>query len=149
MAVNMSARKTGKLSDTRPVMVSTTPVKPGVDIGLLRPWRIGFIVKGMGVKIVTDMTESIILGRIAPDGSEVPTVDLRPFDAETTGVSRKHLHIKAEGEGVYVADLGSANGTRLNGKRLDPNTFYPLQHHDELTLGLLELQVELLVDPLA
>ncbi len=149
MAINISARKTGKLSDTRPVMISTTPAKPGVDIGLLRPWRIGFIVKGVGVKIVTDMTESIILGRIAPDGSDVPIVDLRPFDAETAGVSRKHLHIKAEGEGVYVADLGSANGTRLNGKKLEPNDFVPLHHHDDLTLGLLELQIELLVDPLA
>lgn len=149
MAINMNVRKTGKLSDTRPVKISTAPAKQGVDIGLLRPWRIGFIVKGMGVKIVTDMTESIILGRIAPDGSDVPIVDLRPFDADTAGVSRKHLMIKAEGEGVYVADLDSANGTRLNNTKLEPNKFVPLHHDDLLTLGLLELQVELLVDPLA
>jgi hypothetical protein len=146
---NVIPKKTGKLSETRPVVLSPTTTPRGVAIGSLRPWRIAFTVRSAGVKIVTDMTESLILGRIAPESNTAPMIDLRPFGADDAGVSRKHLVVKADGEGVFVADLTSANGTLLNGKRLDAQTFYALHHQDRLTLGLLELDVELLIDPLS
>ena len=34
------------------------------------------------------------------------------------GVSRRHATVRVEGEGVLVVDLGSANGTYVNGKRV-------------------------------
>jgi pSer/pThr/pTyr-binding forkhead associated (FHA) protein len=38
-------------------------------------------------------------------------------------------------------DLGSANGTYINGKRLEPNVEQVLNHGDIIALGKLKLQV--------
>jgi hypothetical protein len=48
-------------------------------------------------------------------------------------VSRRHLRFVTSDGGVVVEDLGSANGTRLNGARLDGSS--PLTAGDELWLG--------------
>ncbi|MBE2271017.1 MAG: FHA domain-containing protein [Anaerolinea sp.] len=142
--------KTGKLTNPRPVEVVNTAVpQTALSLGLMRPWRMVFVVKDMGARIVVDVTDSVTLGRVPPTGGGTPTIDLRPFGAEKAGVSRKHLVVKVEGDGVYAADFGSANGSLLNGKRLEPNTFYPIHHQDEIVLGLLQIVVELLIDPLS
>jgi hypothetical protein len=41
-------------------------------------------------------------------------------------VSRKHAAIHATAAGVHVVDLGSTNGTFINGARIQPQTPYPL-----------------------
>lgn len=144
-----AGRKTGKLTDTHQVeVVSSETGRVEPKLGLLRPWRIAFVLQESGVRIITDVTETLVLGRIAPDNSDTPVIDLRQFDAEEAGVSRKHLLIKVEGDGVYAADLQSANGTLINGRRLEPHTFYPVYHRDELVLGLMRIVIELLIDPL-
>jgi pSer/pThr/pTyr-binding forkhead associated (FHA) protein len=38
-------------------------------------------------------------------------------------------------------DLGSANGTYLNGKRLGPNTEQSISHGDIIALGKLKIQI--------
>jgi len=68
-----------------------------------------------------------------------PEVDLSSFGGEA-GVSRRHAQI-TRGEGqVLVEDLGSSNGTFLNGVRLQPGLQHPLQHQDELRFGSLRFQ---------
>jgi predicted component of type VI protein secretion system len=55
-------------------------------------------------------------------------------------VSRKHAEVRWDGEGWAVMDLGSTNGIKLNGRRVDQAT---LQPGDRITLGLTELTFEL------
>jgi hypothetical protein len=81
------------------------------------------------------------LGRADPDQSILPDIDLSPFRAFEAGVSRLHASIHLSGEQASVMDLGSANGTRLNGKRLPAHTLTPLHDGDVLALGKLILQV--------
>lgn len=147
--MNGFARKTGKLTDSHQIRLGdeSKPLEP--RLGRLRPWRLAFVLKDAGVRIVSDVTEALILGRISPDGSDIPVIDLRPFDADDSGVSRKHLMIRVENDGVYATDLQSANGTFINGKRMDPNTSYPIYHHDVLVIGLMQIVIELLIDPLS
>jgi pSer/pThr/pTyr-binding forkhead associated (FHA) protein len=38
-------------------------------------------------------------------------------------------------------DLGSANGTYINGKRLNPNIEHSLNHGDIVALGKLKMQI--------
>jgi len=59
--------------------------------------------------------------------------------AEPT-ISRAHLAIGFDGENFFVEDLGSTNGTAVNGKR---EAKMNLCQGDEILLGKLLLQVKL------
>jgi Protein of unknown function (DUF3662)/Inner membrane component of T3SS, cytoplasmic domain len=55
-------------------------------------------------------------------------------------VSRKHAELRREGGRWVIADLGSTNGIKVNGRRVDRA---PLEPGDRITLGLTELTFEL------
>lgn len=51
-------------------------------------------------------------------------------------VSRRHALLQTDGQGgLLLRDIGAANGTRLNGKELEPMVDYPVNDGDEITLG--------------
>jgi len=93
-------------------------------------------------EIPVPIAEVITIGRNSdvPDDS-MPDVDLSVFGAGDKGVSRKHVKIKRKNILIYVADLGSINGTLLNGRRLIPNAERLLRNGDELQLGRLKVKV--------
>lgn len=61
----------------------------------------------------------------------------------SAGISRKHAEITVEGETVFVADLGSTNGTFINEERLVPGSrkeltsFFPLRLADDVIVTLV------------
>jgi len=81
------------------------------------------------------------LGRVSEAQPIMPDIDLTPYQAYASGVSRLHAVLKREGKHVFVMDLGSSNGTYLNGKRLKPNVDQSLAHGDMLSLGKLKIQI--------
>ncbi|OGO38243.1 MAG: hypothetical protein A2Z03_08415 [Chloroflexi bacterium RBG_16_56_8] len=81
------------------------------------------------------------LGRISEGQPIVPDIDLASFQAYASGVSRMHALIKRDGARVLIMDLGSANGTYLNGRRLSANMEQPLNHGDVIALGKLKMQI--------
>jgi serine phosphatase RsbU (regulator of sigma subunit) len=50
-------------------------------------------------------------------------------------VSRQHALIVCDGGQHFVEDLGSSNGTYLNGRRITPNTRVPLTDRDTMQVG--------------
>jgi hypothetical protein len=101
------------------------------------------IVFEVGEQQVTlPIAARIIVGRLghSPD-ADPPDVDLNQFSAREKGVSRRHCAITRKGKLVYLSDLGSSNGTRLNGKRLFGEQARLLRAGDELELGRLKLRV--------
>jgi pSer/pThr/pTyr-binding forkhead associated (FHA) protein len=48
-------------------------------------------------------------------------------------VSRRHLALDASAQGLRLTDLGSTNGSRLNGRRIDGSEV--LREGDEIELG--------------
>lgn len=90
--------------------------------------------------------EEFSLGRVAEGQPVMPDVDLSPFKAYEKGVSRLHLVLRRRGRDVVAMDLGSSNGTYLNGQRLPANIEQPLRHGDVLALGKLKVQVLLQMD---
>ncbi len=58
---------------------------------------------------------------------------------ESPAVSRQHARLQARGTGVTVEDLGSANGTLLNGRRID--RVETLREGDELRIADFLLQL--------
>jgi hypothetical protein len=81
------------------------------------------------------------MGRISEGQPIMPDIDLSPYQAYAAGVSRLHAVIKRDGRRIIFIDLGSANGTYINGKRLVPNVEQVLNHGDIIALGKLKLQV--------
>lgn len=57
-------------------------------------------------------------------GSEIPI--------DSPHVSRKHFELARTKEGFFITDLGSSNGTKLNGNRLPPHEPTRLDSGDEL-----------------
>src|SRR4051812_38178558 len=55
-------------------------------------------------------------------------------------ISRRHAEVRREGGGWTVVDLGSTNGIKVNGRRVDQAVLEP---GDRITMGLTELTFEL------
>jgi pSer/pThr/pTyr-binding forkhead associated (FHA) protein len=94
-------------------------------------------------ELEVSLAKSIRLGRSDPTQNMLPEVDLSDDLAMEHGVSREHLGIFCRGTDVMVEDLGSTNGTLLNGNRLDPYMPEPLKNGDQLQLGRLLVEVRL------
>jgi pSer/pThr/pTyr-binding forkhead associated (FHA) protein len=56
-------------------------------------------------------------------------------------VSRTHAKLIVEGDVCSVVDLGSANGTFINGQRIEPNVPVQLRPGDEVVFGTVRLRV--------
>jgi pSer/pThr/pTyr-binding forkhead associated (FHA) protein len=54
-------------------------------------------------------------------------------------VSRNHAEIRPQGDGFVLVDLGSTNGTKVNGVRIDQHV---LADGDELTFGNTRMRFE-------
>lgn len=70
-----------------------------------------------------------------------PGVDLQLSDQS---VSRKHIELIHSDEGTLLRDLGSGNGTKLNGKKISADTM--LNNGDEIQIGKTKIRF---VDELA
>ncbi len=81
------------------------------------------------------------MGRVAEGQLILPDVDLSPYQAYAQGVSRLHAALKVYNQRVFVTDLGSSNGTRVNGQKIMPNVDFPLNHGDVVALGKFKIQV--------
>ncbi len=91
---------------------------------------------------VSDRNE-FTMGRISENQPIMPDVDLSPFKAFDNGVSRLHAVIRNNSGNIIIMDLGSSNGTYINGTRIVPNIEQPLRHGDIVALGKLKMQVVL------
>lgn len=65
----------------------------------------------------------------------------------TRVISTKHAELRERQGGWHVCDLGSVNGTVLNGARLVAKKDYELHDGDQLAIGAYRLEFHLLVPP--
>lgn len=88
-------------------------------------------------------THEIVIGRVTTGSAMMPDIDLNSKNAENLGVSRLHLSVRydPQNNAVLVSDLGSANGTFINGQKVMAKEVRVLRHGDELRLGKLILTV--------
>ena len=79
--------------------------------------------------------------RTVLSGSRVVIGRSRDCDVtlDDANVSRRHAELRREGASWVVADLGSTNGVKVNGRRVQEQ---PLSPGDEITLGLERLTFE-------
>lgn len=94
-------------------------------------------IRDVAEPMMISPAEQLIFGRSDETSSVVPDIDLADYGALEKGVSRRHAVLEASGDTLILLDVGSANGTYLNGQRLAPNQPRVLRDGDEVRLGKL------------
>jgi pSer/pThr/pTyr-binding forkhead associated (FHA) protein len=71
-------------------------------------------------------------------------VDLTPVD-DKRSISRRHARIKREGDGTFcvVEDVGTMNGTFVNGVRLVAGRPVPVTAGDTVVFGTIQCRFEI------
>lgn len=91
--------------------------------------------------VTVEPAQRIIFGRSDNNSTYRPDVDLAPYGALEKGVSRQHAAMEINEDTLMLLDVGSSNGTFLNGQRLLPNQPRVLRDGDEVRLGKLVAHV--------
>ncbi len=91
--------------------------------------------------IIKPKSEDMILGRRDPTTGATPEVDLTAYAGYRMGVSRRHASLALENDQLNLWDLGSSNGTFINGTRLTPHQPNPLRDGDEVRLGQMVIHL--------
>jgi hypothetical protein len=92
-------------------------------------------------ELQVSLVKPIRLGRTDPVYDIFPEIDLTQDLGREHGVSREHTCIFQRGTVVKMEDLGSTNGTLLNGKRLDPYMPETLRDGDQFQMGEMLIEV--------
>lgn len=88
-----------------------------------------------------DVSKDVTVGRVPSSDDPPVTIDLEPFDGHDLGVSRQHAMLKRINDNLILVDLGSSNGTFVNGHRAEPGDRYYIMDGDTISFGRITLEV--------
>lgn len=108
---------------------------------LTEGWRIQFKIGDQ--KKTLPLKARITIGRAVDSDANSNEInfDLTPFGAYHFGVSRHHSIMTLSDGYLYLEDLGSTNGTRINGFQLTANQKYRLRDGDEIEFARLRSNI--------
>jgi CRP-like cAMP-binding protein len=98
---------------------------------------------GSGVEYKIDLAETATVGRIDPVTGIEPHLDLSTVDTERSSSRRHAKIIRDEGEVYLVEEIGTLNGTFINGRRLRTAVPEEISDGDKLRFGLVEFVLEI------
>lgn len=104
--------------------------------------RITLVIMNSGRRIQLDLSEDMLIGRKDNARGIYPDVDLGLDGGYDAGVSRRHAILSHRNSNYCIEDLGSANGTFVNGKQISPQVTTVLANSDEVKCGTLLMRVE-------
>lgn len=98
-------------------------------------------VHGSPTPIIVKPKSLTVIGRRDPISGGAPDVDLTAYAGYRMGVSRTHAQMRLQEKILDLIDLGSSNGTFVNGKRLLAHQPHPLRDGDEIALGKMVMRL--------
>jgi len=131
-------RSSGLAHDPAKITGDTTSM---VEMSELEEPSIRLKIVTSGQEIVRARKSELTVGR-AYKGS-IPDIDLGPYGGSKAGVSRQHSRLLYKDSQWYVEDLGSTNGTFVNGVRISSNKAVPFKHGDLIRCGQIELELKI------
>ncbi|MBL8116249.1 MAG: FHA domain-containing protein [Anaerolineae bacterium] len=138
------AERTITVSPTKRFEQSTADLAARVTWGTARFGQDAFIIihiRDVTEPIILRPSDKLVMGRADGTSPTRPDLDLTPYGALERGVSRIHAAIGRSDDTLTLVDLGSANGTYLNGQRLVTDQPRILRDGDEIRLGRLVAHV--------
>ena len=107
----------------------------------VQPITLQFIITEQQQIVEAALEREIIIGRTDTASTVFPTVDLGTAGPMAKSVSRRHARIIKRDSEIVLEDLGSSNGTFINGKKLAPFLPVTLNTGDQLYFGRVSLEV--------
>ncbi len=138
------AERTITVSPTKRFDQSVADLAAKVTWGTARFGHDAFIIihiRDATEPIILKPSDKLVIGRADNTSATKPDLDLTPFGALEKGVSRIHAAVCRSDDTLTLVDMGSANGTHLNGQRLVPDQPRILRDGDEIRLGKLVAHV--------
>ena len=126
--------RSGHLSDAVGQLERGTPLFDDGDYLVIH-------IRDHPTPILAALHDQVVLGRSDARSGAAPDLDLVAYRAAEGGVSRLHAVIRRTGRSLTLEDLGSRNGTQLNGQKLPPCEPHPLHDGDVVRLGALILHI--------
>ncbi len=127
-------------SRKRPKVEDKTTILPDIDADEIAPVLeppLRLKVAASGQEIATEQRSELIIGRAHKESK--PDIDLGPYGGSQAGVSRQHSRLVRQGHDWAIEDLGSTNGTFVNGTKLPPHQPQKIKHGDMIRCGQIEL----------
>jgi hypothetical protein len=124
-----------------PVAAQPTPVPPAAPSSsaaspptLLHP--------GSGQRFTLDATrDEFLIGRVDPVTGITPEINLGPLDVARS-LSRRHAKLLRQGAEFFVREeVGTANGTFVNGQRIATGTAVAIKAGDRLRFGTIDIEL--------
>jgi hypothetical protein len=103
-------------------------------------WQVELGLDGLSVPpLRLEVAGPVVIGR----GQDVD-VSLSDYDALHYGISRRHAMLRPSKQALYFIELGSRNGSRINGIEVGPEKVHNIALGDVIRLGTLTLVVRYL-----
>ena len=122
-----------------PVSASPAPA-PAAPVAIAQNLALRIVASGQVLLLEPERSEFLV-GRPDPVTGIQPEINLGPFDTMRT-LSRRHAKILKEG-GLYFVreEVGTTNGTFVNGERIKTGAAVPLKPGNRLRFGSIEVEV--------
>jgi hypothetical protein len=98
-------------------------------------------IEGATIPILVYPKKETLIGRRDVTSGTMPDVDLTSYAGYRMGVSRRHAILKLLEKRLELVDLGSSNGSMLNGIQVQPHHPQILRDGDEMVLGKMTMRV--------
>jgi CRP-like cAMP-binding protein len=115
------------------------PAPPPPTSGTLQAEAKGYFISPSTGNVFPVFSNEALLGRFDSVTGQSPEVDLTKED-QSRNISRRHARLVIkEGKFFIAEEIGTMNGTFLNGKKLPTGVLTPIKDGDEITLCRLVL----------
>jgi pSer/pThr/pTyr-binding forkhead associated (FHA) protein len=134
-----SKKDTSFLDTPRSQPMQDRPPRP--DTRILGPdWKVEFAFEDR--KMVVNIQNTMLIGRVVDDDDPAMfALELSSFGGYQSGVSRQHAAITWHEGSLYLEDLGSTNGTRINENQLTARRKYRLRDGDVIEFARLKARI--------
>jgi CRP-like cAMP-binding protein len=112
---------------------------PGATAGTLQAEAMGYFISVASGNVFPVFKTDALIGRFDSVTGMRPEIDLTNED-QSRNISRRHARLVIKDGKYFIAEeIGTMNGTFLNGKKLGNGVLTPIADGDELTLCRLAL----------
>jgi CRP-like cAMP-binding protein len=146
IAVRMLRKLSRRLRETTMLLEQSTGIAPALDESSDVFYKVAerheiyrLTVDGSGEEFYLNREGETTIGRIDPVTGIRPDVDLTNLDGQRS-VSRRHAKVVYQGgEFRIVEEIGTMNGTFVNGRRIPTGQPVPIKDGDKIRSGLVDM----------